>query len=234
MAIALQSVSSLTFSAAATTTTLDWTAGGSTPSNQLLVAQFAFEGVAAGSGPYITSVVQSGWSYLCTQAPSGTGNGSEVWFANNWTSGPTTQFNFGSTYAFVARGSIWTGQLVLLGTAIRAFTSGQYTGNAIQSPSIFAYANECVVSDVASQLTAPGFGAPTSPAGFTLAIDNARGGAFGNVELGSAYRLQAADGNTGAIGYTATAAGAGTLGTGITFVIRAPQTPAHQFHAYLV
>lgn len=234
MAIAFESLSSLDSGAAGTSTTLDWTAGGSTPSGQTLIAILGFEGVAAGSGPYVSSVSQAGWNYLATQPPPATGNGLEVWYTNGWSSGNTTTFNFGVAETWVARGLIYNGQFRGIGAAIRTFTAQQWTGNNPQAPSITPFTGEMVIAVASDQLAGVGYGAPTSPAGYTLRIDNARAGVFGNVEITAADHLATVGTPTGAITWTTNTATGTTKGATMTFVLRAPATPSPGFRAYLV
>lgn len=234
MAIAFESLSSLVSSASASSATLNWTSGGSSPNGQTLIAILGFEGVAAGSGPYVTSVSQSGWNYQATQAPTATGNGIEVWYTNGWSSGPTTQFNFGVNRSFVARGLIYNGQIRTTGASIRTSTQQPWTGNNPQAASINAFQGEQIVAVAADQLAGVGYGTPTSPAGYTLRIDNARGGAFGNVEITAADHPAAVTGASGNIVWTTNTSTGTTKGSTITFVLRAPTTPAPVFQAYMI
>lgn len=221
MTIALQGTSTPVSSPGASSATITWPGS---PGGQMLLAIFCFEGQAAGSGPYITSTVQSGWGRSCYQAPSATGNAIEVWNTQSWSSGPSTTFNFAGSVPFVGVGRVYTGQYTGAGNVIRAGVTAQVTGNNPAAPSVFAFANEMVIACASSQLGAGGYSA--APPGYSDLFDTIRGGVIGNVELGTADQLQGADVNTGSLVFTANAASGATRGTTATLVVRAlGQTP---------
>lgn len=208
------------------------------PSRQLLLAVFGFEGVAAGSGPYIQydpsgvhgTTPTGGWARVLFEPPSATGNALEVWAAY-WGAGPSTRFLFTGTYDYVARGLMYTGQydtgtLYAAGNGtVRAFAKDQVSGDDPACPAIYAFVDEMLVALASDQLQSPGFGTPT-PAGWSSRFDSERGGSFGNVEITAADKLTTAEGDTGPIPFDAVAAAAGTKGATATLAIR-PASSSH-------
>lgn len=183
----------------------------------MLVGIFGFEGVT--SGPWISGTVQPGWSRTCYVAPSASGNGLEVWNTQAWSSGATTQFNFSGTLSYVGIGRVYTGQYTGAGNVIRGATTAQVTGNNPAAPSIYAYVNEMVIVCASSQLNSSGYSA--APTGYADLSSAARGSTHGNVEIGTADRVAAVEGDTGALAFTATATSGAIKGTTATLVVRA-------------
>lgn len=206
----------------AASTTITWPGG---PAGQLLVAVFGFEGVAAGSGPWVVdSSTSGGWQRLFAKAPSAAGCGLEVWQTFDWSSGLSTLFDFDTARNFVARGLVYTGQYDTGdGTnPIRAWTARDWTGDDPEAPSVYAFENEMLIAVAAEQMQSPGFGTPT-PAGWTERIDSSRGG-FGNVEITAADKPVTVEGESGVIPWSAAAAtGASDGATGV-FAIRPAAT----------
>lgn len=213
MSIAFQAASAAVSSGGASSATITWPGA---PSNQLLIAVLGFE-VGTGTGPWVTSTPQPGWQRCFYQDPSATGCGLEVWNVQQWTSGPSTTFNFGTSRAYVARGLVYTGQYTGAGNVVRASVNQSVTGNSPSAPTIYAYQNEMVVALGAEQLSSPGW---DPPSGYTERIDSARGGSFGNVEITAADKLAALEGFTGALPFTATSAGGSDKGATGTIAIR--------------
>lgn len=215
-----------------TGTTATFTLAGGA-SRQLLLVVIGFEGVAPGSGPWVTTVDGSyttepfnGWKRICWQAPSATGNGLEIWAAI-WTSSSGASFGFGSSLSYVGVGSAYTGHYdsgggngVYDGT-VRGAVTAQVTGNDPAAPSIFAFQNELVVPCGSDQMGASGFG---TPVGYNLRTDVARGGSHGNVEAAVADALALASGATGAVTFPQNAVTGTTNGATATLAIR-PATP---------
>lgn len=198
------------------------------PAGQLLIAFFAFEGVAAGSGPYINDTGSSaGWYRVCYQAPAANGGtGLEIWGSfPGWSSGPGTTFNFTGTFTFVAQGAVYTGQLNDNTTSpIRASTTAQVTGNNPQAPAIFALVNELVIAIGAEAMSNPGFGTPTSPSGFTQRWDSNRAG-FGTAEQTIADKIAASSASVGPIVWTANGATGASPGATATLAIQPAAAP---------
>lgn len=215
MTIALQGTSAAISSASASSGTITWPGS---PSGQMLLAVFGFEGVAAGSGPWITGTPQGGWARTCYQAPSGSGNGIEIWNTNGWSSGPTTQFNFAAAMAYVAFGQTYTGQYGQT-NVIRASLTAQVTGNNPAAPGGFAFLNEMIIACSSTQLNSSGYtAAPTGMSGLATAD---RGGTHGNVEIATANEVVGVSASYGSFPFIATAASGGTLGATATLFVRA-------------
>lgn len=219
MALAFQAISAVV-SGTGTTDSITWPGA---PGGQQLIAVFAFEGVAAGSGPYISSAPFTGstWFRIVSQAPSATGVGLEVWAGfPGWSSGVLTPFAFTGTYTYIGRGIVYTGQNVTgVSSSIRSAVSAQVVGNNPQAPTIFAFANEMVVAIAAEQMSNPGFGTPTSPTGFTQRYDSNRAG-FGTVEQTVADELAIVNANVGPIGWTANGQTGASPGASATLAIQ--------------
>lgn len=215
MSVAFQAASSAVSSAGASSATITWPGS---PSGQLLIAVFGFE-VGAGTGPWVSnSGLSAGWQRCFYQPPSATGSGLEVWNVQEWNTGPTTTFNFASSYPYVAQGLVYTGQYTGAGNVVRASASQTVTGNNPSAPTLYVYAQEMVVALAAEKLSSPGW---ASPSGYSERMDNARGGSFGNVEITAADKLAAVEGLTGALQFTATSAGGSDKGATATIAIRA-------------
>jgi hypothetical protein len=216
--IAFQAASAPQSSAGASSATITWPGS---PSGQMLLAVFGFENVLAASGPWVDHSESGGWERAFYQPPSADGGcGLEVWNTQGWSSGPTTKFDFVASEAYVAEGAVYTGQYTGAGDVVRASVSRQVTGDDPAAPSAYVFASELVIVAAADLLATPGYGTPT-PAGWTKRFDNARGGAFGNVEITIADKLAATEGNTGDIPWSAVTSPAGAHGATATLAIRA-------------
>ncbi len=219
MALAFQAASAA-ISGTATSGTITWPGS---PTDQLLIAVFGFEGVASGSGPWIDHIDDGlslhGWKRVGYQAPSATGCGIEVWDLWDWDSGPSTAFSFVSSLPYVARGLVYTGQYVdaeFAADGVRASTTLQVTGDDANAPSVYAYDNEMLVVCAAQELQTPGWGTPT---GCTQRFDSARGGSYGNVEITAADK-SVSEGDTGLIPWDTVAETGSSKGATITLALR--------------
>ncbi len=199
--------------------------GAGSVAGDVLLAGFAFEGVAAGSGPYISGTPQLGWFRLLFQAPSATGAGLEVWGAILG-SGSQTTFNFSPNANGVGRMMSYQGSAGAVGNlqpAIESTATAQVTGDNPSCPSIDTLTDDVMaVSFAAMVLTAPGF---VWPAGHTEHWDNTRLGVFGTVEGSSGDKLLASPGTLGAVALTATASPAGAKGATATIGVRSHWVP---------
>lgn len=198
----------------------------------LIIAVCAFEGVASGSGPWVTDDptdvgTAQGWKRVCYQAPSATGVGLEVWSAI-YSSGSGATFHFDTTRTCVISRGAWRGVYQPTGQitdgAVRDSATAQVTGNNPNAPSIFAFQNELVIACGAHTLNSPGFGTPT-PAGWTKRIDVARASTFGNAESTIADMTAAANGTTGLIPWSATTTSS-PKGATATLAIRPAPLPS--------
>lgn len=194
----------------------------------LLIAVYSFENVTAGSGPWIIPNVggfstnyigpANGWLRLCYQDPVGTGMGIEVWGAVLG-SGTLQYAMFNGTYSAVTVTAAYSGEYAPNGSifdgAVRLATTGQWTGNAPASPSVFALAGELVIACGADAMTGT-FGNPT---GYTDRVDTARAGA-GTAQATIADAAASATGNTGLIQFPNTAFTSTTQGSMATLAIR--------------
>lgn len=179
--------------------------------HDLLFVAFAFSGVGAGSGPYVSGSPQLGWYRAGYAAPAGTGVGVEVWYAL-WDVGTQTTFNFAASSSGVAREQAFRCPAGV-DSSLDVWAGQSHTGDNPVCPSIdTAHADSLVIGVAGSLLAAPGF---AWPAGYTEGIDNTRAG-FGTAEVSNAYANQAAPGDTGTITTTATASPAGTEGATMT------------------
>ena len=208
----------------------------------LIVAVLAFQGVAAGSGPWVDSNPgqyttdyigpSSGWARIGIQAPSATGVGIEVWAAISGTT-------IGTSHAALLTSRTWqTVQAYYSGVyapngnindgAVRASAFQQWTGNTPQAPTVNATQNDMVLPVAGMLMVSPGFGTPTGSANegtFTTRSD-AAGGGFGTVETVISDAPCLTSGATGAITWPGNAASSGTPGATATLVIRpAPPKP---------
>lgn len=202
--------------------------------DDLLVVSFAFESVAAGSGPYVSSG-PTGWSRICYRAPSDTGTGIEVWAAI-LTASTGSLFNFSHVSSGDARESVYRGITVPGGHNVLALVAdaqtAQNTGNDPVAPSATADVTDClVVVSAADTLSGTGFG---YPAPYTKRWDNARGGTFGNAEIASGDLSPFGPGATGTISLTAPVTPAGAKGTTATIVFRPSESTTLRDHLPLL
>lgn len=196
----------------------------------LLIVILGFEGVAAGSGPWVVPGDGSdshvagnptGWKQICYQAPSATGCGLEVWAAIH-NSGTDAKFNLVSSLSYAACTVSYSGEYLGDGTifagAIRGAATAQVVGDDPAAPSIYGFANETIVAIGADLLHTPGWGTPT-PAGWQNRLDTARSG-YGTVEITAADHQMTAEGDSGSIPWSALAAAPGDAGATATLSIR--------------
>lgn len=217
MAIAYESVSTEDKGTATTATPVF----SGTPAGQMLLVVFGFEGVAPGSGPWVASVSEGGWYRRLYQAPSATGCGLEVWGTHGWSSGTGPTFTFGSSMSFICRGVVYNGTYNAEGV-VRATATDQWTGDDPETPSLFAFAGELLITFAVLELQVfPGF---TAPSGFTERIDNSRAG-FGTVEIDNADKLVAVEGEQGPFTYTASAETSGSKGATAIMAVRPADAP---------
>lgn len=194
----------------------------------LLVAVYAFEGVAAGSGPWIIPNITThavadigpitGWMQACWQTPSVTGVGIEVWCAI-YSTGATFKADFTTTQNAVVVGGAWTGEYnpngQITGSPPRIATTAQVTGNQPAAPSVTPNTGELVIACGGDLMTASKFG---TPSGFTNRVDVARSGS-GTVEATIADLVASTAGSTGPITFPNNAAATTTAGSTATLVI---------------
>lgn len=213
-------------------TSLDCSRPAGTQVGDLLVAVYAFEGVAAGSGPWIVPNVGQlasnfigpgeGWIQACWAAPSATGVGIEVWVAIHG-SGVNQTAQFSASQSVVTVAAAWSGEYNPTGSikagAVRLATTAQVTGNQPAAPSINANSGELIVAVGGDQMGGSGFGAPS---GLTSRVDATRSGA-GTVEAVIADRTATVAGDTGLITFPNNAAASSSKGATATLaVIPAP------------
>lgn len=201
---------------------------------ELVVAVYAFEGVAAGSGPWIIPNIgqladvfigpDTDWLQVCWQAPSVTGVGIEVWAAIHESgTHQTAQFVTSQNVTTVA--AAWSGELNPTGeitaATIRLAPTAQVIGNQPPAPSVDVNSGELVIA-CAGDLMTTNFG---TPSGFTNRVDANRSGA-GTVEASMADATATFAGATGPITFPNSAASSTTAGATATLAVRpAPTTP---------
>lgn len=206
----------------------------------LLIAVMGFEGVTPGSGPWAEydpdpahpdgepDLRPAGWARILYEEPSTAGNGLEIWTAY-YGGGTFSHFKLATSGPFAAQmielrgiylpASPTTTNPVAAGT-IRANAEAQVTGDNPACPSVAARQGDMILGLAAHQLQSPGFGTPTSPAGYTTVFDNPRAGTFGDVEIAAAVALAATSGTQGPIDFSALAATGSTKGATATLAIR--------------
>ena len=200
----------------------------------IIVSVFAFENVAAGSGPWIVPNIgqfttqyigpSTGWEQVCWQSPSAAGVGIEVWSAQLFSG--TQQFaKFAASQNCQAvnaayRGALLAGNPVTNG-GMRLAVAQAVTGGQPPAPSVVANAGELIVACGGDLMGGGGFG---SPSGFTNRVDASRAGA-GTVEATIADATPTVAGTTGPIVFPGAAAAGTTRGATATLAIRpAPVT----------
>lgn len=192
-------------------TSVTVTTPGSLQFHDLLFVAFAFEGVGAASGPWISGTPQAGWSRAGFADPAGTGVGVEVWWAL-WDSSTLTTFNFFAARSGDAREVNYRCPLGA-DTQLDVWSGQSHTGDNLVCPDITTLEPDTLVIGVAgSTLASPGF---VWPGGYTERTDNTRAG-FGTAEIAYADANQAAPGATGTITTTSTASPAGAEGATMT------------------
>lgn len=197
--------------------------------NDLIIAVIAFEGVTAGSGPWITPNTgqftadyigpSEGWKRCAWQAPSATGVGMEIWAAINGTLIGTSHAQLTSSLNWVTVQAYYSGIYEptdsITDGAVRAAVSAQVTGDDPAAPSVYAYVDELIVVCAGDTLSG-GFSAPT---GYTQRTDHARSGA-GTVEAAIADAPVTTEGDTGTIPFVGSASPSGAKGVTATLAIR--------------
>lgn len=215
--------------AAAAATEVDCNRAANAVAGDLLLLVVAFEGVAAGSGPWIVPNVGQlsslyigpgqGWEQVCWQTPGATGVGIEVWAAI-FGSGAFNYAAFAAAQNAVAVTVAYGGEYNPTGTIgggpPRVATTAQVTGNQPAAPSVVANSGELIVAVGGDLMTGAGFG---TPSGFTNRVDVARGAA-GTVEATIADRTATVAGATGPITFPNAAAASSTRGTTATLLIQ--------------
>lgn len=230
MSIAFQAASAPNSGSPSSTMRITWPGS---PSGQLLVAIFGFEGVNPGSGPWISGTPGfGGWSRAFFQEPNANGGcGLEVWTATNWQTGGFTDFQFFSSYNVVGTGIVYTGEAIDVGNAVRVGIGQAWTGNNPQSPSAVAFQGEMAIICAADTLNASGY---THPSGWSgNRFDNARGGTTGQVEITAADLLSVVDGNVVPTPWTATVSPGGAHGATGILLVRPPSIPVQAGSPYL-
>lgn len=234
MSIAFRAAGAAATYSAVTTVSVARPAG--TAALDFLCITFAFESVAAGSGPYIVpntgqfaaNVIgpATGWLRAGWQAPAATGAALETWVAINGGAGSVVA-NFVASSTGVAVMCGWTGAYYTTGTisdgALRVAAFQPWTGNQPQSPAVSAFIGELVLAVGSSLMQTPGFGTPTgngNEGSYTSRADVKRG-AFGTGETTQADALAILDGTTGAITFPGNASASNTPGAMGTLVVRA-------------
>lgn len=203
----------------------------------IIIFVVAFEGVAAGSGPWIIPNTGQfstlyigpslGWQQLCWQTPSAAGVGIEVWGAIHGT-GTVNDAKFAAAQNAVGVAVAYSGEYNPTGTISggppRVATTAQVSGNQPAAPAVVANVGELIVACGGDTMGGSGFGAP---AGFTNRIDVARAGA-GTVEATIADATATVAGNTGPITFPNAASGAAVKGATATLLIQpVPATPTN-------
>lgn len=200
----------------------------------LLIASYAFEGVAAGSAPWIipnTGQNNDGigpfnsWAQYVQQAPAAAGAGLEVWAAI-FSSGALITGYFTTARNVVVVINAYRGEYnpngLISGAPPRLDPSQQVTGNQPAAPSVNASVGELVVAVGADTMGGAAFGAPS---GFANRVDQARAGA-GTVEATMADRVATVAGATGPITFPNAASSGAAQGTTATLVIVPTPTTA--------
>lgn len=199
-----------------------------------MAAVYAFEGVAAGSGPWIIPNIgqlasnfigpSTDWLQACWQSPGATGVGIEVWVAIHESgTHQTAQFVTSQNVTTVA--GAWSGEYnptgaIITNTTVRVATTQQVTGHQPPAPAVDARAGELVIACAGDRMNT-NFG---TPSGFTNLVDANRAGA-GTVEATMAAATISIAGNTGPITFPNNAAAATTPGTTATLcIVPAPAT----------
>lgn len=194
----------------------------------IIIAVFAFENVASGSGPWI--IPNNGqfsanyigpstqWQQVCWQAPQASGVGIEVWAAIHISG--TNQFAmFAASQAATTVTVAYSGEYnptgIITGAPPRIATTAQVNGNAPAAPSVNANSGELIVACGGDLMTAAKFG---TPSGFTNRVDVQRSGA-GTVEATIADATASVAGVTGPITFPNAASSSTTKGATATLLI---------------
>lgn len=216
-------------------TNLQYNVPTGTQPGDLMVGLWAFEGVAAGSGPWIIPNVgqlqpngigpAGAWQQYVFQAPGSTGVGIEVWCAIESTAtNPEAFFTTAQNVTSVMctyRGE-YNPTNNILGAPPRIAVEQQVTGHQPPSPSVTANMGELIVAVAGDTMTASNFG---TPSGFTNRVDIQRSGA-GTVEATIADRTATIAGSTGPITFPNNASSASAKGSTGTLIFQAVPTTA--------
>lgn len=215
-------------------TSLDTNTPGGVSVGSLMVAVYAFENVAAGSGPWIVPNIStagngvigpaSGWMQVAWQAPSAAGVGIEVWAAI-YGSGTHFTANFAVAQTAVVVGAGWNGEYnptsLITGGPPRVASTSQVSGSQPPAPSVNANAGELIVACGGDLMTAGKFG---TPSGFTNRVDVQRSGS-GTVDAAIADATALVAGATGPVTFPGTANPTSAKGATATLLFRpAPTT----------
>jgi hypothetical protein len=209
-------------------TSLSCNLAAGTQPGDIFVMVYAFEGVAAGSGPWIIPNIgqyasnnvgpYGGYLQACWQSPKATGIGLEVWVAILSSASPFVA-NFAAAQNVTVVTTTYRGEYnptsTITGGPPRLAPSAQVVGNQPAAPSVAANAGELVVACGADAMTGAGFG---TPSGFTNRVDVARAGA-GTAEATIADTILAAAVTTGPITFPNAAASSSQNGATATLVI---------------
>lgn len=200
----------------------------------IIVALYAFENVAAGSGPWIIPNTgqfsdlyigpSQGWLQVCWQTPSAAGVGIEVWCAMQGT-GTVQDAKFvvaqSAVTVTVGYGGEYNPSNFISGAPPRIAVTAQVTGNQPAAPSVLANGGELIVACGGDLMGGGGFGGPS---GFTNRVDVTRAGA-GTVEATIADAVASAAASTGPITFPNAAAAGTTRGATATLaIVPAPVT----------
>ena len=209
-------------------TSLSCNIPGGTQPGDLLVMEYAFENVAAASGPWIIPNIGqnadgigplNAWQQYVQQAPSAAGAGMEVWAAI-YSSGAAIVGYFTTAQNVVAALCAYRGEYNptgnILGAPPRLNPSQQVTGNQPPSPAVLANTGELVVACAADTMTGSNYG---TPSGFTNRVDVTRAAA-GTVEGTIADRVATLTGNTGPITFPNAASSTTAKGATATLVFQ--------------
>jgi len=221
--------------AASAATEIDCAVSSGIAAGDIEIFVVAFEGVAAGSGPWI--IPNNGqfstdyigpftqWQQILFQSPSATGVGIEVWAAI-FNSGGNHFAKFAASQNAVGVCAAYSGEYnptgLISGGAIRLSSSAQVTGNQPAAPSVVANSGELVIAIGGDLMGVSGFG---TPSGTTNRIDTARSGA-GTVEATIADFTTSSAGATGPITFPNAAAGTSVRGATATLAISPAPTTA--------
>ncbi len=216
-------------------TEIDCNVSAGIAAGNLEVFVVAFEGVAAGSGPWIipnngqfsTNYIGpfTNWQQVLFQAPGAAGVGIEVWAAIYQT-GTVHDAKFVTSQNAVGVACAWSGEYnptgLISGGAIHASTSRQVTGDQPAAPSVTANSGDLVIAIGGDLMGGGGFG---TPSGFTNRKDAARAGA-GTVEATIADATTTSAAPTGLITFPNAAAASTTRGSTATLAVAAAPSAA--------
>lgn len=202
----------------------------------LLVITYAFEAVAAGSGPWVIPNIGqnadgvgpfNSWVQAAWQAPTSSGAGIEVWTAI-YSSGTHIKGYFAASQNVVAVIGAWRGEYnptgFIFGAPARLAPSQAVTGHQPPAPAVLANTGELIIACAGDTMTGSNFG---TPSGFSNRVDVTRGAA-GTVETTMADHTATLTGDTGPITFPNNASSATAKGTTATLVFQPSPTTAGQ------